>query len=51
MARLSDSDLLKTAREYATMVLEQDPTLEAPEHRALAGQVERFLQEAAADVA
>ena len=51
MARLSDSDLLKTAREYATMVLEQDPTLEAPEHRALAGQVERFLQEATADVA
>ena len=50
MARLSDSDLLSTAREYATAVLEQDPTLESEENRVLAGQVERFLQEAVADV-
>ena len=50
MARLSDSDLLSTAREYATTVLEQDPSLEAAENRVLAGQVQRFLQEAIADV-
>ena len=50
MARLSDSDLLSTAREYATAVLEQDPTLESEENRVLAGQVQRFLQEAVADV-
>ena len=49
MARLSDSDLLSKAREYATTVLEQDPSLTAEKHRALAGQVQRFLQEAASD--
>ena len=49
MARLSDVDLLASAREYATMVLEQDPKLEAAENRVLAGQVQRFLQEAVAD--
>ena len=50
MARLSDVDLLASAREYATMVLEQDPKLEAEDNRVLAGQVQRFLQEAATDV-
>ncbi len=50
MARLSDTDLLSTAREYATMVLDADPTLETADNRVLAGQVQRFLQEAIADV-
>ena len=49
MARLSDTDLLSKAREYASTVLGQDPTLEAPQNRPLAAQVGRFLQEAVSD--
>ena len=50
MARLSDTDLLSKAREYASTVLGQDPTLEAPQNRPLAAQVGRFLQQAVSDV-
>ena len=50
MARLSDTALLTAARKHATGILEQDPQLESAERRALAGQLERFLQGAVSDV-
>ena len=43
MARLSDRELLHTARQEAEALMEQDPDLEAPEHAPLARQVGRFL--------
>ena len=43
MARLSDRELLQTARQEAEALMEQDPDLEAPENAPLARQVGRFL--------
>ena len=43
MARLSDRELLHTARQEAEALMEQDPELEAEEHAPLARQVGRFL--------
>ena len=43
MAHLSDRQLLESAREEATKLMEQDPGLKAKKHAALASQVARFL--------
>ena len=43
VARLSDQDLLKAAREEAAELIKSDPDLEEPEHKPLAAQVSRFL--------
>jgi ATP-dependent DNA helicase RecG len=51
MAHLSDRHLLEMAKEEATRLMELDPELKAPEHAALAAQVARFVDQAAADVA
>ena len=42
MARLSDQDLLSMARQEAAALLRDDPSLERPEHRALAQELARF---------
>ena len=42
MARLSDQDLLSMARQEAATLLRADPTLERPEHLALAQELARF---------
>lgn len=42
MASLGDSRLLDTARSEAQQLLELDPTLSQPEHRSLAGRLDRF---------
>jgi ATP-dependent DNA helicase RecG len=47
VARLSDVDVLEAARRQAKQVFEEDPQLRAPEHAALAGQMERFWKSAA----
>jgi ATP-dependent DNA helicase RecG len=47
VARLTDRDLLVRARGMAARVLEQDPRLQLPEHRALAAAVRPFLERAA----
>lgn len=46
VARLTDRDLLVRARELARQVLERDPQLQRPEHRALAASVKPFLDRA-----
>ena len=43
VARLSDQDLLKAAREEASELLEKDPDLAEPDHVPLAAEVSRFL--------
>ena len=43
VARLSDQDLLKTAREAAAELLRDDPGLEDPSHEPLSREVFRFL--------
>ena len=43
VARLSDQDLLKLAREEATALLRDDPKLRKPAHKPLATEVSRFL--------
>ena len=43
MAHLSDRQLLESAREEATKVMEKDPDLKARKHASLASQVARFL--------
>ena len=50
MAQLSDRSLLSQARQEAELIMEQDPALELPEHRALAAQVARFLDRVSAEV-
>ena len=50
MARLSDQDLLRTAREEASTLLDIDPNLERPEHTPLSAQVSRFLQGVSGEV-
>lgn len=42
-ARLSDQELLGTARELATELLRDDPSLEDPSHEPLAREVSRFM--------
>jgi ATP-dependent DNA helicase RecG len=44
LARLSDVRVLERARTEAQALFETDPTLDKPEHRALAEQVVRFWQ-------
>ena len=48
MAQFSDRALLESARELATRIASEDPKLEDPEHSALAAQVARFVERAAA---
>jgi ATP-dependent DNA helicase RecG len=48
MARLSDQDLLKMAREKASSILEEDPRLTA--HKALAREVSRFLGQVTGEI-
>ncbi|MCH7605775.1 MAG: hypothetical protein IH962_01345 [Chloroflexi bacterium] len=45
MAQMSDRELLEIAREEASRLGEQDPDLTAPEHAALAEQVQRFFDQ------
>ena len=49
MARLSDQELLRSAREEASALLQDDPTLEKPEHSPLSAEVQRFLSSAVAE--
>ena len=49
MARLSDRELLTSAREEAAGILEEDPDLTSPEHSLLAAQVARFLDRVSAE--
>jgi len=51
MAHISDRELLELARNEATMLMEEDPDLEQPEHAAIAAQVARFVDQASANVA
>ena len=44
MARLSDVALLELARDEATRLFSEDPSLERPEHRALAQEVARVWE-------
>ena len=50
VARLSDQDILRSARELAGRVLEDDPELEKPDHRALFGEVARFMAQVGDEV-
>ena len=43
MARLSDRELLDAAREEATRIMEEDPSLAAAQHAGLSNRVTRFL--------
>lgn len=43
VATLQDLDLVEAARQEAKQLLEQDPGLASPGHRALAGEMERYL--------
>ena len=49
MAHLSDRQLLESAREEASLVMQMDPDLKTPEHAALAAQVARFLDSVTGD--
>jgi len=46
VAKLTDRDILYRARELAVRVLDRDPYLQKPEHRALAAAVKPFLERA-----
>ncbi len=50
VARLSDHDLLKAAREEAAELLQDDPDLQKPHHKSLAGEVSRFLDKVRTEV-
>ena len=45
VARLSDHDLFKLAREEAAALLQDDPDLKAPSHQPLTKEVARFLEQ------
>ena len=45
-ARLSDQDILRSARDAAGRLLEEDPDLERPDHQPLALEVARFVAQA-----
>ena len=47
VARLSDVEVLEAARRQAKAIFEEDPDLKAPEHAALAAQLEHFWHSAA----
>ncbi len=49
MAHLSDRQLLESARDEATRVMQQDPELRSKKHAALAAQVARFLESVSAE--
>jgi ATP-dependent DNA helicase RecG len=49
MAHLSDRQLLEMAREEAAKLRERDPELTAPQHAALAAQVQRLLGQVSAE--
>ncbi|MDA1128349.1 MAG: ATP-dependent DNA helicase RecG [Chloroflexi bacterium] len=51
MAHISDRELLEMARNEAAMLMGEDPGLKLPEHAAIAAQVARFVDQAAANVA
>ena len=50
VARLSDQDLLKLAREEAARLLEEDPELKREVHRLLSAEVTRFLERVGGEV-
>ena len=50
VARLSDHDLLKSAREEAARLLQDDPDLRKPHHESLSREVARFLDKVRAEV-
>ena len=50
MARLSDHDLLKKAREEAESLLQSDPELKEPDHQGVAKQVARFIDQVSGEV-
>ena len=50
IARLSDQDILRSARDLAAQVLEKDPDLEQPDHQALSLEVARFMAQAGDEV-
>ncbi len=50
MARLSDRDLLKMAREEAEELLKSDPHLQDPTHKGLAIEVARFVDQVSGEV-
>jgi ATP-dependent DNA helicase RecG len=50
VARLSDQDLLKVAREEAAGLLRDDPGLLKPHHASLAQEVTRFLDQVGTEV-
>jgi ATP-dependent DNA helicase RecG len=49
MAQFSDRGLLESARDLAARIFDEDPGLSAPQHTALAAQVERFTSRANSD--
>ena len=49
MARLSDQELLRSARKEASALLKSDPDLDKPEHGQLSAEVQRFLSSAIAE--
>ena len=42
VARLTDLDIMRMARQYANRLLEADPALAAPQHAAIAERFERY---------
>ena len=50
VARLSDHDLLRSAREEAATLLQDDPDLQKPHHEPLVREVARFLDKVRAEV-
>ena len=50
VARLSDHDLLRSAREEAAGLLQDDPDLLKPHHESLSREVARFLDKVRAEV-
>ena len=50
VARLSDHNLLKSAREEAARLLRDDPDLRKPHHESLSREVARFLDKVRAEV-
>ena len=51
MAHITDRELLEMARDEATKLMEEDPELTGPSHAAIASQVDRFVDQASANVA
>ena len=50
VARLSDQDILRSARELAGRLLEEDPELEHSCHQALSREVARFMAQVGDEV-